>query len=74
MKKDCFYRVRVTKIKFDGSYYFPKRTDTWWIGRFTWKQVLAYVKEWYERGADAVELKMITEEEFYEQLPKSPYS
>jgi len=71
MKRDCFYRVRVTRDDWDGSYYFPKRTETWWIGGFTWREVLAYVDEWYERGADAVVLEMITEEEFNDSLPKT---
>lgn len=66
MKRDCFYKVIVTRDDFDGSYYFPKRTETWRIGRFTWREVLSYVDEWYERGADAVVLEMISEEEFYE--------
>lgn len=66
MKRDCFYKVEVTRDYWDGSYYFPKRTETWRIGRFTWREVLAYVDEWYERGADAVVLEMISEEEFYE--------
>ena len=70
MKRDCFYRVEVTRENFDGSYYFPTKTETWWVGRFTWREVLAYVEEWYERGADAVVLAMITEEEFYEQMPQ----
>jgi len=70
MKRDCFYKVEVTRDYWDGSYYFPKRTETWQIGRFTWREVLAYVDEWYGRGADAVVLEMITEEEFNDSLPK----
>jgi hypothetical protein len=66
MKRDCFYKVEVTRDDWDGSYHFPKRTETWRIGRFTWREVLAHVDEWYERGADAVVLEMISEEEFYE--------
>jgi hypothetical protein len=75
MKKDCFYKVTVTREDFDGSYYFPKRVETWWLGRFNWREVQAHVEEWYYvRGADAVELEQITEEEFYEQMPRCPHS
>jgi hypothetical protein len=38
----------------------------------TWKDVLKEVKKHYKDGADAVELEMITEEEFNARLPK-PY-
>lgn len=69
MKRDCFYKIVVTRDDWDGSYYFPKRSETWWVGRFTWREVLKYTEEWYERGADAVEMEMITEEEFYAQMP-----
>lgn len=72
MKRDCFYKVTVTRDDWDGSYYFPKRTEIWQIGGFTWREVLKYTEEWYERGADAVELEMITKEEFYDSLPKPP--
>ena len=37
-----------------------------------WKDVLKEVKQFYKAGADAVELEMITEEEFNDRLPK-PY-
>ena len=70
MKRDCFYRVEVIREDFNGSYYFPKRSETWWGGRFNWREVVKYTEEWSERGADAVTLEMITEEEFYEQMPQ----
>ena len=69
MKRDCFFKVEVTRDDFDGSYYFPKQTETWWIGGFTWREVLSYIDEWHERGADAVVLEEIGEEEFYQQMP-----
>ena len=37
-----------------------------------WKDVLAEVEKHYRDGADAVELEMITKEEFNDRLPK-PY-
>ena len=37
-----------------------------------WKDVLKEVKQHYKDGADAVELEMITAEEFNDRLPK-PY-
>jgi|TARA_Y100000022_G_C13080333_1_gene297482 hypothetical protein len=37
-----------------------------------WEDVLAEVEKHYANGADAVELEMITEEEFNDRLPK-PY-
>ena len=35
-----------------------------------WKDVLAEVEKHYRDGADAVELEMITKEEFEDGLPK----
>ena len=35
-----------------------------------WKDVLREVKQFYKDGADAVELEMITKEEFDETLPR----
>lgn len=64
MKRDCFYQLTVTKLKPDGTFYFPKKSEKWFLGYFDWPEVLKHVEEWYERGADAVEMKMITEEEF----------
>jgi len=41
-------------------------------GYFPWSWVLKDVKQLYRDGADAVELEMITQEEFDARLPK-PY-
>ena len=35
-----------------------------------WQDVLKEVKQFYKAGADAVELEMITREEFEDGLPK----
>ena len=69
MKRDCFYEVNVTVEKpIKNDFFLGKKEDKWHVGYFGWKDVLQYVKEWYDRGADAVELKMITEEKFLKEL------
>ena len=60
--KHCYYRCFVTT----GT-----KTIEWGYG-LPWKDVLKEVKQHYKDGADAVELEMITEEEFNDRLPK-PY-
>ena len=60
--KNCYYRCFVTT----GT-----KTIEWGYG-LLWKDVLKEVKKHYQDGADAVELEMITEEEFNDRLPK-PY-
>jgi hypothetical protein len=71
MKRDCFYKLTITKLKpVKGSYYFEKKEDVWHVGYFSYPEVLATVEEWYERGADAVEMEMITQEEFDNLLPR----
>lgn len=73
MKDECFYKLTVTKDKpVRGSYYFEKKSDVWHIGYFTYKDVLKEVEQWYERGADAVEMEMITQEQFDEVM--RPYT
>ena len=59
--KNCYYRCFVTT----GT-----KTIEWGYG-LPWKDVLKEVKQHYKDGADAVELEMITEEEFNDRLPKS---
>lgn len=54
-KDNCFYKVTLTKGKLT-------KHERW--GYFTWKLVLQEVKENYKQGCDAVELEMITEEQF----------
>jgi len=63
VKRDCFYKVKVTQ---DG------KTETYRWGYFPWSWVLKDVKQLYKNGADAVVLEIITQEEFDDGLPK-PY-
>ena len=73
MKHDCFYEVTITKLKpIKNDFYFSKREDKWYVGYFDWPDVLQYVEEWYERGADAVELKMISQNQFDKKM--KPYT
>ena len=58
----CYYRCFVTK---------SNKTDEYGYG-LPWRDVLKAVEQHYEEGADAVELEMITNEEFNDRLPK-PY-
>ena len=60
--KLCYYKCFVTK---------KNKTEEYGYG-LPWKDVIAEVKQHYKDGADAVELEMITEEEFNDRLPK-PY-
>ena len=55
MKFDCFYKVKITR---------GKRTliERW--GYYPYNMVMKDVKKLYKEGADAVELEMITQEEF----------
>jgi hypothetical protein len=41
-----------------------------WHYSLPYKMILKEVKQHYKDGADAVELEMITQEEFDDQLPK----
>lgn len=58
--KLCYYRCWVTK---------DDKTEEYGYG-LPWKDVQQEVDKHYEKGADAVELEMITREEFYDRLPK----
>ena len=58
----CYYRCWVTR---------DNKTEEYGYG-LPWKEVLKEVKQHYKDGADAVELEMITAEEFNDRLPK-PY-
>ena len=60
--KLCYYRFFVTK---------GKKTEEYGYG-LPWSDVRKEVDKHYKDGADAVELEMITEEEFNDRLPK-PY-
>lgn len=63
MKRDCFYKVKVTK---NG------KTETYHWGYFPYSMVLADVKTLYKEGADAVELEMITKKQFDKRI--APYT
>lgn len=71
MEELCYYKLTVTKDKPTRDWYFPKVESDWYIGGFTWSQVLAHVEEWYARGADCVEMEMITKDEFDNTAPKT---
>jgi|TARA_A100001388_G_scaffold275290_1_gene260543 hypothetical protein len=58
--KRCYYRCFVTK---------KGKTVEYGYG-LPWSDVRKYVQEHYDDGADAVELEMISEEEFNDRLPK----
>ena len=58
--KLCYYKCFVTK---------KNKTEAYGYG-LPWKDVLKEVKQHYKDGADAVELEMITKEEFNDRLPK----
>ena len=61
MKRDCFYKVKVTQ---DG------KTETYHWGYFPYSMVMADVKSLYKQGADAVELEMITQKQFDKRIEK----
>ena len=68
--KLCYYICRVTKCVPESINFFEDE-EVYGYG-LPWKDVLAEVENHYRNGADAVELEMITEEEFNDRLPK-PY-
>ena len=61
MALDCFYKVKVTK---------NNKTEIYHWGYFPYKMVLDDVKQLYKDGADAVELEMITKENFDKRIEK----
>jgi len=69
VKRDCFYKVTVTTCVPDSINMFEDEEVYHW-GYFPWSWVLKDVKQLYRDGADAVELEMITQEEFDARLPK----
>jgi hypothetical protein len=71
MEELCYYKLTVTKDKPTRDFYFPKKESDWYIGGFTWPEVLAEVELWYARGADCVEMEMITKEQFDNTEPKT---
>ncbi len=58
--KLCYYRCFVTKGKVTEEYGYG----------LPWKDVSKEVKRHYNDGADAVELEMITKEQFDATLPR----
>ena len=71
MKYDCFYKVTVTTCVPDSINMFEDEEVYHW-GYYPYSWVIKEVWEHYRNGADAVELEMITQEEFDDRLPK-PY-
>ena len=63
MKRDCFYKVKVTK---NG------KTETYHWGYFLYSMVLKDVKTLYKQGADAVVLEMISQKQFDKRM--EPYT
>lgn len=63
MKLDCFYKVKVTK---NG------KTEIYHWGYFPYSMVLDDVKTLYKEGADAVELEMISKNQFDKKI--APYT
>jgi len=61
MALDCFYKVKLTK---------NNKTEIYHWGYFPYKMVLDDVKQLYKDGADAVELEMITKENFDKRIEK----
>ena len=67
MKFDCFYKVTVTTCVPDSINLFEDEEIYYW-GYYPYSMVMKDVKELYKEGADAVELEMITQEEFDETI------
>lgn len=70
MARDCYYKLTITCELCPYDIWFPEPVHQRYLGRFTWAEVLREVQAWYDRGADAVELKKITQEQF-DKLPPS---
>ena len=67
MKFDCFYKVTVTTCVPESINFFEDEEIYHW-GYYPYSLVIKEVKELYKEGADAVELEMITQEEFDERI------
>ena len=68
--KLCYYICTVTKAVPDSINFFEEEEEYGY--GLPWKDILAEVEQHYKDGALAVELEMITEEQFNDRLPK-PY-
>lgn len=69
-KNTCFYKMTVTVDCCPYNWTFPRPEFTWYLA-MPWKDVLKKSEWYYEQGADAVELEMITETQF-EEAPNDP--
>ena len=67
MKFNCFYKVTVTTCVPESINFFEDEEIYYW-GYYPYKMVMKDVIELYKEGADAVELEMITQEEFDETI------
>ena len=67
MKFDCFYKVTVTTCVPESINFFEDE-EIWHLGYYPYIEVLKDVEQHYKDGADAVELEMITQEEFDERI------
>ena len=68
------HRLPLTNMSSKLSYYIclvtkNGKTEEYGYG-LPWKDVQEAVEQHYREGADAVELEMITKEEFNDRLPK----
>ena len=67
MKFDCFYKVTVTTCVPESINFFEDE-EIWHLGYYPYIEVLKDVEQHYKDGADAVELEIITQEEFDERI------
>jgi len=67
VKFDCFYKVTVTTCVPESINLFEDE-EIWHLGYYPYIEVLKDVEQHYKDGADAVELEMITQEEFDERI------
>jgi len=67
MKFDCFYKVTVTTCVPESINLFEDE-EIWHLGYYPYIEVLKEVEQHYKDGADAVELEIITQEEFDERI------
>ena len=68
--KLCYYICTVTKSVPDSINFFEEEEE--YSYGLPYKDIIDAVWEHYDNGADAVELEMITKEQFNDRLPK-PY-
>ena len=69
MKRDCFYKVTVTTCVPDSINLFEDE-EVYRLGYYPWSWVKKEVEQHYKGGADAVELEMITQEQFDRRMEK----